>query len=247
MISSDLSKACQVDLTEGRGRGMVPAMTSVAQLYFLPGAGSFAPHVMLEEAGIAHELHRVVRDEQSVPVEPANYLALNPSGRIPTIVWANGTVQTESAAICLTAAEAAKRETLIPAIGDAERAEVLARLVFLTNTVQVAVLRARYPARFVDGAEAQAAVSLHANHELKGLAERVATWYSDDQAFIRGAQPGVDDVFLGMLIRWTRLTDNPWWDVPALGSFYDRFHALPSTTHAREHEGDFAPRPPAGE
>jgi glutathione S-transferase len=222
-------------------------MTPVAQLFFLPGAGSFAPHVMLEEAGIAHELQRVVRDEHGVPTEPAGYLALNPAGRIPTIVWANGTVQTESAAICLTAAEAAKRDSLIPPVGEAERAEVLARLVFLTNTVQVAVLRARYAARFVDGAEAQAAVSSHANHELKGLAESVATWYSDDQAFIRGAKPGVDDVFLGMLIRWTRLTDNPWWDVPALGAFYDRFHALPSVTHAREREGDFAPRPPAGE
>ena len=222
-------------------------MTSVAQLFFLPGAGSFAPHVMLEEAGIAHELHRVVRDENSVPVEPAGYLALNPSGRIPTIVWGDGTVQTESAAICLTAAETTGRDSLLPAAGHAARAEVIARLIFLTNTVQVAVLRARYPGRFAAGDVAQAAVSAHGNRELESLSQRVAAWYDSGHAFIRGDEPGVDDIFLGMLIRWTRLTDTPWWDTPALGAFYDRFHGLPSVTHARQHEGDFAPRPPAGE
>jgi len=222
-------------------------MTSVAQLFFLPGAGSFAPHVMLEEAGIAHEIHRVVRDENSIPVEPAGYLALNPSGRIPTIVWGDATVQTESAAICLTAAEAAGRESLLPAVGQAARAEVIARLVFLTNTVQVAVLRARYPGRFAVGDDAQAAVSAHGNRELEMLSQRVAAWYDGGHAFIRGDEPGVDDVFLGMLIRWTRLAETPWWDTPALGAFYDRFHALPSVTQARQHEGDFVPRPPAGE
>jgi glutathione S-transferase len=68
-------------------------MTDIARLFFLPGAGSFAPHVLLEETDVPHELVRVVRDENSVPVEPADYLHLNPSGRIPTLVWPDGTVQ----------------------------------------------------------------------------------------------------------------------------------------------------------
>ncbi|MBJ7249436.1 MAG: glutathione S-transferase family protein [Thermoleophilia bacterium] len=220
-------------------------MTPVAQLYFLPGAGSFAPHVMLEEAGIAHELHRVVRDEQSVPVEPANYLALNPSGRIPTIVWANGTVQTESAAICVTAAEAANRASLIPAIGNAERAEVLARLFFLSNTVQVAILRARYPDRFADDDAGRASVAARGNRDLMELRDRCANWYADGKPFLRGEEPGVDDLFLGMLIRWTRLSAVPWWDNATLSDLYDRFQAVPSVARAREQE-QFAARPPAG-
>ena len=55
----------------------------------------------------------------------------------------------------------------------------------------------------------------------------------------------MDDLFIGMLIRWTRLTDAPWWDDPTLGSFYDRFHAVPSVQRAREQE-EFEARPPAG-
>jgi len=217
---------------------------SVALLYFLPGAGSFAPHVLLEATGMEHELVRVVRDDDGRPVEPKAYLSLNPSGRIPTLIWPDGTVQTESAAISLAIAERAGRHDLAPAPDDPERPAFLSRLVFLTNTVQIAILRARYPQRFADGDDARAAVVAHATDELAGLRERCAAWYAD-APFARGDEPGVDDVFLGMLIRWTRLTAEPWWDDPALGAFYDRFHALPAVAAAREQEG-FEIRPPAG-
>jgi glutathione S-transferase len=215
-----------------------------ALLYFLPGAGSFAPHVLLEATGMEHELVRVERDDDGRPVEPKAYLALNPSGRIPTLIWPDGTVQTESAAISLAIAERTGRHDLAPAPDNPQRPAFLSRLVFLTNTVQVAILRARYPQRFADGDEARAAVVAHASGELAVLRARCAGWY-DGAAFCRGDDPGVDDIFLGMLIRWTRLTAEPWWDEPVLGAFYDRFHALDAVTAAREHEG-FEVRPPAG-
>ena len=220
-------------------------MTDSARLFFLPGAGSFAPHVLLEETGVPHELVRVVRDEHSVPIEPADYLHLNPSGRVPTLVWADGMVQTESAAICLVLAEAAGRDSLVPAIGTSARREVLSRLTFLTNTVQIAILRARYPQRFADDETGQASVAARGNRDLMELRDRCADWYADGTPFLRGEEPGVDDLFLGMLIRWTRLTDAPWWDDAALGAFYERFHALPAVQRAREQEA-FEIRPPAG-
>ena len=216
-----------------------------AALFYLPGAGSFAPHVLLEETGVPHTLVRVVRDENSIPIEPADYLSLNPSGRIPTLVWPDGTVQTESAAICLALAERADRDSLIPAVGTSARLEVLARLTFLTNTVQVAILRTRYPQRFADDEVGKAAVAARGERDLLGLRDTCAAWYAGGSAFIRGDEPGVDDLFLGMLIRWTRLTAHPWWDDPVLGVVYDRYHALASVTRAREQE-EFEPRPPAG-
>jgi glutathione S-transferase len=219
-------------------------MTEIARLFYLPGAGSFAPHVLLEETGMPHDLVRVVRDDNSVPIEPADYLHLNPSGRIPTLLWPDGTVQAESAAICLALAERANRDSLIPAIGSSARIEVLARLTFLTNTVQVAILRARYPQRFADDDTGRRSVAERGNRDLRELRELCSAWYSSTP-FVRGDEPGVDDIFLGMLIRWTRLTDAPWWDDIALAGFYDRFHALPSVTRAREQE-EFAERPPAG-
>ncbi|MGA0121813.1 MAG: glutathione S-transferase [Gaiellales bacterium] len=216
-----------------------------AQLYFLPGAGSFAPHVLLEAAGLPHELVRVVRDDAGVPVEPAAYLAINPSGRVPTLIWPDGTVQTESAAICLAIAERSGRADLAPSVDDPERVGFLSRLVFLTNTVQVAILRARYPQRFADGDEARTAVAEHAQRELADLRVRCAAWYADGRAFARGEAFGADDAFLGMLIRWTRLTPEPWWDDSVLGGLYERFHAQPAVAAARAQEL-FEIRPPAG-
>ncbi len=220
-------------------------MITAARLYFLPGAGSFAPHILLEETGVPHELVRVVRDEAGNPVEPPGYLALNPSGRVPTLVWSDGVVQTESAAICLSLAERAGVDALIPAIGSPGRVEVLRRLFFLTNTVQVAILRARYPGRFADGEEAQTAVARHAERELAELGERCADWYGTSQPFIRGELPGVDEIFLAMLIRWTRLTPAPWWDNPLLGGLFDRVMSRPAAQACLEQEGIEA-RPPAG-
>ena len=68
-------------------------MAEPARLFFLPGAGSFSPHVLLEETGVEHELVRVVRDDDGRPIEPADYLTVNPSGRIPALIWPDGTVQ----------------------------------------------------------------------------------------------------------------------------------------------------------
>jgi glutathione S-transferase len=219
-------------------------MPMTVVLYILPGAGSFAPHVLLEDAGIEHELVRVLRDDAGKVVEPPDYADLNPSGRVPTLVWEDGTAQTESAAICLAIAERVGRPALLPPVGDAARRSALQRLVFLTNTVQVAILRARYPQRFVAGEEHQAAVIAHAHAELAVLRRRCAAWY-DRTPFARGEEHGIEDVYLAMLIRWTRLTDVPWWDDPDLGTLFDRVMSLPAAVSALAHEGIPA-RPAAG-
>ncbi|MGI9188272.1 MAG: hypothetical protein ACR2J9_12290, partial [Gaiellales bacterium] len=99
--------------------------------------------------------------------------------------------------------------------------------------------------RFADTDDGRAAVTARGTSDLVELRDRCSAWYAGGSAFTRGDDPGVDDLFLGMLIRWTRLTAHPWWDDPVLGGLYDRFHALPSVARAREQEG-FDARPPAG-
>ena len=206
------------------------------RLYFLPGAGSFAPHVILETLGLPHELVRVVRDDHGVLVEPEGYLELNPSGRIPTLITPSGEVLTESAAICLTLAEDRPDVGLAPMPGDPERASFLSRIAFLTNTVQVAILRARYPQRFATTDAGREDVRSLAEAELALLRSRCADWYAGRE-WVAGAGPRVDDLFLAMLIRWTRLIDRPWWDEPALGALFDRVMALPAAQRRRAQRG----------
>lgn len=214
------------------------------RLYFLPGAGSFAPHIVLETLGLPHELVRVTRDDQGVHVDPPEYLELNPSGRVPTLITPDRTVLSESAAICLALAETQPSAGLAPLPGDPDRAAFLSRIAFLTNTVQVAILRARYPQRFAATEAGREDVRTVAEAELDLLRGRCATWYAD-RDWVDGSGPRVDDLFLGMLIRWTRLIDRPWWDDEVLGALFDRVMALPAASHALVHEGIPA-RPPAG-
>src|SRR6266508_4337567 len=69
------------------------------RLHWLPGTAAMAPHAALAEIGVEYELVRVQRDEsgQSSP----EYLALNPSGRVPTL---------EDGELVLTEAAAELRE-----------------------------------------------------------------------------------------------------------------------------------------
>src|SRR3954470_172960 len=66
------------------------------KLYYSPGACSLAPHVALEEIGIAYEPVKVAlaKGEQRTP----EYLAINPKGRVPALAEDDG-VLTENAAI----------------------------------------------------------------------------------------------------------------------------------------------------
>jgi glutathione S-transferase len=54
------------------------------QLYYYPGNANLAPHILLEEAGCEVELLLV--DRAARAQKSAEYLRLNPNGRIPTLV-----------------------------------------------------------------------------------------------------------------------------------------------------------------
>src|SRR5580700_8216036 len=73
-------------------RGVLPMLT----LYFAPGSSSMAPHIALHEIGAPFNAVRLAfsRRENHTPA----YLALNPEGKVPTLVI-DGRPLTEVAAI----------------------------------------------------------------------------------------------------------------------------------------------------
>ena len=81
------------------------------QLYYYPGNASLAPHFVLEEMGVDFEL--VLVDRKSKAQKSSAYMALNPTGRIPTLVDGN-LVIFESPAICLHLCEKNTESKLIP-------------------------------------------------------------------------------------------------------------------------------------
>jgi len=73
-------------------------------LYSIPGSSATAPRIALDEAGADYALVEVKRDDAGNNISPADYAALNPLGKVPTLVDGE-LVLTDAAACCLYIAE----------------------------------------------------------------------------------------------------------------------------------------------
>jgi glutathione S-transferase len=93
-------------------------------------------HWMLEEVGAPYETKPIdlKKREQKAPA----YLAINPMGKIPTIVHGD-TVVTETAAICAYLADAFPRAGLAPPLGDHARGTYYRWLFFGASCVEPAL------------------------------------------------------------------------------------------------------------
>ena len=70
------------------------------RLYHLPGSCALGPHIALEYTRLPYEAVRVERDRQTDPA----YLAINPLGRVPSLVTAaHGTITCLGAALASSA------------------------------------------------------------------------------------------------------------------------------------------------
>ncbi|VFU16529.1 glutathione S-transferase family protein [Methylocella tundrae] len=102
------------------------------KFYMTPGSCSTGIHILLEETGLAFEAYIVnlVKGDHLKP----EYLAINPSGTIPTLVRDDGVVLTDSVAIATWLAEAYPRRQLLP--NDPRAAEAaMASLRFYTQHI----------------------------------------------------------------------------------------------------------------
>lgn len=92
------------------------------KLYYSPGACSLAPHIVLEEAGLAYEAEKV--DLRAKTTESgANYLEINPRGAVPALGLAAG-VLTQNAAILQYIGDASDVAAFKPAYGSIARARL---------------------------------------------------------------------------------------------------------------------------
>jgi glutathione S-transferase len=188
------------------------------RLHFIPGSAAMAPHAALAEAGAEYELVRAIRDEDGLPT--AAYLALNPSGRVPTLEDGDF-VLTEAAAIVVHVADRFPPSRLLPELGTNERSDALRWLFFLTNTVQPTLLHVMYPDRY-----GTAGVEEKARADAAELFDRIDA-HLEARDWLVGDERTGADLFLFMLSRWGRHLEPKAWERPNIGAFYDRAAALP--------------------
>lgn len=200
------------------------------KLYYSPGSAAMAPHISLEEAGARYELIKL--DTQAREHKQSAYLAINPKGVVPTLVD-GALVVTEAAAIMLYLAD--KYPSQAPKIGTAERAAYYEWLAYLTNTVQTAMMEFFHADYFADGEAARAEVKQVAERRMVGMWDLIDRRLAKSP-FLAGAYSGAD-MFLVMLVRWSRTQAKPAWTWPNIKRVADFVVARPAFQRTLKAQG----------
>jgi glutathione S-transferase len=105
------------------------------KLYYAPGTCALASHIALQEAGAAYTTERL--DFKSNQQNSAEYLAINPKGRVPSLVTDRG-ILTETPAMLAFIAQSFPQAGLAPFDDPYAFAEVQSFNSYLCATVHVA-------------------------------------------------------------------------------------------------------------
>jgi glutathione S-transferase len=171
------------------------------RLYYYPGNASLAPHILLEESGMDYELRLV--DRANNEHKSADYLKLNPNGRIPTLVSEDAVIW-ESAAICLHILERSPGCGLAPEQGTPQRARFLNWMVYLTNTLQPEILIHHYTERHVTDENAAPAVRERAAQRIQDIWTVIEGELETRGPYLTGDDFSAADIYMMMLCRWCR-------------------------------------------
>jgi glutathione S-transferase len=164
-------------------------------LYHIAPSRSSIVLWMLEELGQPYEL-KVLSMAKGENREPA-FLALNPMGKVPTLVH-DGTVVTETGAICCYLADAFPEAGLTVPVGDRRRGTYLKWLFFLPGCLEPALMdrllkRPDVPRAMIGYGDFEATLSVVADAVREG-------------PFLMGEQFTAADVVIGSSLMWGRMT-----------------------------------------
>ncbi|MDR9827508.1 glutathione S-transferase [Vibrio sp. FNV 38] len=168
-------------------------------LYYYPNNASLAPHFLLHHVKADYELLLV--DKKSNSQKSADYLKLNPAGRIPTLV-VDGQPIFESPAICMHLCELHPESNLMPTIGNPLRPLFYQWLAFLNNTLQAELMVRYYPHRHTnDAATIPNVVAAQDDRIADALA--IINDQLEHNDYLLGDTLTACDYFLFMLAEWS--------------------------------------------
>ena len=117
------------------------------RLFYSPGSCALASHIVLEEAGAPYETIRIAFD--TAAQHSADFLAINPKGRVPALVTERG-ILSETPAILLFIAQSFPQARLAPLDDPFATAQLQAFNNYLCSTVHVAHAHGGRGSRWAD-------------------------------------------------------------------------------------------------
>ena len=167
------------------------------KLYYSPGACSLAPHIVLEELGIAYE--PVLVSLKDGDHKKADYLKINPKARVPALN-VDGKVLTENVAILTYLGGGYAERGLWPK-ETWKQAEALSLMAWLSSTVHVIFAGVFRPERYATDGAARENIKLTCRETLLGYYADIDKMLSG-KTFAMGGQYTVCDPYLLVFYRW---------------------------------------------
>ena len=168
------------------------------KFYYTPHTCALASHIALEKAGAGYEARRI--DFSKNEQRSAEYLRVNPKGRVPSLVTDKG-ILTETPAILAFVAQSFPAAKLAPVSDPFAFARVQSFNSYLCSTVHVAHAHRMRGYRWADDPVAIAAMQKKVPQsvgECFGLIEREML----EGPWVMGATWTICDVYLFTLAQW---------------------------------------------
>ncbi|AVO41117.1 glutathione transferase GstA [Simplicispira suum] len=198
------------------------------KLYYSPGACSMSPHIVLHEAGLAHEAIAAPTKTHKL-ADGTDYYTINPLGYVPFLVLDDGRTLREGPAIVQYLADQAPDKKLAPPAGGFERYQLQEWLTFIGTELHKSF------GPFFGGP---------ANDEYKAsvkerLMSRLA--FVDQQLagkdYLMGAQFTVADAYLFTVSGWAKPVGFDLSHLKNLMAYRDRVGARPAVIATMKAEG----------
>jgi glutathione S-transferase len=202
-------------------------------LYYAPRAASMAAHWMLLELGVPFET-RLVDIDTGAQRSP-EYLRLNPTGRVPTLVI-DGVPRHESAALLMLLAERHPEAGLAPLPNSPARGEWYELMIYLANSVLPAMRNWFYAAEDGDPKYAES-VKAFSREQIEVSMAHLDGLLADGRSYLVGDRLSTADFLAVILMRWTRNMPRQATSWPNLARYIHRLRALPTFLELNAREG----------
>lgn len=187
------------------------------KLFYMPGACSLAPHIVLEWIGKPFELGRVEKGKTREP----EFLAVNPAGKVPALIEDDGRILTEAEAILLYLAEKFPDEQLGPSPTPEAQYEMHKWMSYLTGDVHPAFYPYFVPQRYIADKQQHDAIRVAAYQQIDTCFQLLDRHMSDRTYMVEDRRT-VLDPYLFVFCRWGNQLPKPFNDYPHLHRFMIR-------------------------
>lgn len=194
------------------------------KLFFLPGACSLAPHILLQELNIPYELEKMDKADKT------SILRYNARGYVPTLVIDERTVLTEAAIIMQYLSDQKPEANFIPKFGSWERYKCMEWLNYVATELHKGIGILFNPELKADAKETIQA-TVHKKFQY------LNQYFSQNDYFM-GKSCTAPDLYAFVVISWTKYLGIELEKYQSLTAFLERIKNRPATQAAMAAEAE---------